>query len=439
MTRYTLILILVGLLAGMLPAQTELGTHFMRGTWQAQHTNPALVPEGTFTIKLPDVYNDIYISSITYNDLIRQEGGGKAVLDIDNAIEQLDDDNIIWERLQVGTIGFGINLGPVNLNIQHGMRYNAFINYPKALPQLIWQGNAQFVGQQVDAGTDVQVFGYHELAVGAAVTLADRLTIGGRFKYLSGIAEASTERQQLRVYTDSVAYALELDADLLVNSSGTVRYESFRDLEIGFDFGRFDLDRVISRNNGYAVDLGAHLDLGKLQLAASVLDLGQIDWDEDVSNYALTGTKDFAGLDVSQGILEDSEEFGSVIDSLEAAFDVVETNRTFTTELGAKLYLSAAYQFDDTWRFGVLYYQENYRGEARQAAAVAANACFWPFLELGATYAWRNDTFDNIGLNAMLKAGPVQLVAATDNILTAVQLKDSNSANIRLGVNVVLQ
>ena len=62
---------------------------------------------------------------------------------------------------------------------------------------------------------------------------------------------------------------------------------------------------------------------------------------------------------------------------------------------------------------------------------------YLPFLRLGAIYAYRHDKFDNLGLNAVVKLGPVQLVAATDNILTAIQLYDSNSANMRVGLNLL--
>jgi len=416
-------------------AQEELGTHFLRGTWQAQHTNPALVPEGRFFLKLPGIYNNIQISSVTYNDLIVEEDG-RTVLDIDRAIARLDEQNLIREQLQIVTLGLGASFGKLNLNLQHSLRYNAFMDYPKTLPQLIWQGNAQFIGQQVDASTDTHLFGYHELALGAALDIGEHLTIGGRFKFLSGIADASTERNRLLLTTDTLSYALELDTDLLVNSSGTVSYENFRELGVNFDFGRFDLERIGSGNNGYAFDLGMQLRLGKFDLAASVLDIGRIRWDEDVSNYTLEGIKTFEGLDISEGLLSDSTSFGSVIDSLENAFDVVETNDAFEGRLGSQLYVSASFQLNEAWRLGALFYTENYRGRSFPAAAMGANAQVLPFLNLGATYAWRSESFDNLGLNAVLRAGPLQFVVATDNILSALQLKDSHSANLRVGLNL---
>lgn len=417
----------------------ELGTAFLRGTWQASHTNPALFPKEKFLIRLPEIYDDIYISSVTYADLIGKDESGKKYLDIDQAIGRLDTRNQINEYLQVGTIGLGVNLGPVGLSLQHGFRYYALLDYPKTLPQLIWQGNAQFIGQEVDAGADVQLLGYHEVGLGAAVHLGEHITVGGRLKWLGGIAEASTQRHDLRIRTDEEAYALQLNADLLVNTSGAVTYDGFRQLSVDFNFGRFDLERTFGNNSGLAADLGVQLQFGKLDLAASVLDIGSIRWEDGARNYRLQGSYEFSGLDVAQGILADSTEFGSILDTLQNLLNVVETFQTYTTNLPRQWYASAGYQVNDTWRLGALFYSQQLRGETYTAAALGVNARFWPFLELGATYAWRNETFDNLGLNAVLRLGPLQVVAATDNILTALNLRDSHSANLRLGVNVAVK
>ena len=203
------------------------------------------------------------------------------------------------------------------------------------------------------------------------------------------------------------------------------------------DFGRFDLSRVFGRNSGYAVDLGARLELDRLTLAASLLDLGQVRWKGDLTNLALEGLYDFDGLDIGDGILADSTDFGSVIDSLAAAFGVEETQEPYTTALGPAMYRSGGDQLDDTWRLGALFYQQWRRGQTFTTIGLAANARFWPFLELGATYAWRAGSFDNLGLNAVVSAGPLRIIASTDNILSALQVSNSTNANVRLGINLV--
>ena len=58
------------------------------------------------------------------------------------------------------------------------------------------------------------------------------------------------------------------------------------------------------------------------------------------------------------------------------------------------------------------------------------------FLTFGTSVGLRNGAFNNIGLHAVLKLGPIQLYGVTDNIISAVRPFNSKSANGRVGLNV---
>lgn len=417
-------------------AQQELSTHFMRQTWQANRTNPALAPDYNFIVGLPGLYNNLTVENITFNTLFKEENG-QQLLDIDAAILEMEADNILRENLDIETLSLMARFGKVGVSLSHTFRFNAFMEYPKTLPQLIWQGNAQFVGQEIGFAPKIDIFGYQEFAAGLFVDLTDNFTVGGRAKLLSGAGSVSSEREQLRLNTDAEVYQLTLDADYLVNSSGSLEYDGFDDLDANFDFANFDGSNFFQGNTGFAFDLGASLRLGKLELAASVLDLGRINWEEDVRNYALEGVFEYKGLDFAQGILEDSTEFGSVLDTIEQIYEVEETTVGYETTLPARFYLSATYRLNEKLTLGGLFYSERYRGTTRPAVAVAANMDVLPFLNIGGIYSFQNERFDNLGINASLKLGPVQLMAATDNILTAFRPEDSNGANLRLGLSLL--
>lgn len=422
-----------------LMAQQDLSAQLMRHTWQANRTNPALLPESKFVIGLPGFYNNLLITNMTYGDLVFTNEDGKRILSFDQAIEQLGDENLIRENLDMETLSFGVHVGDFFLSVGHAVRYNAFLNYPKTLPQLIWQGNAQFIGQTVDFGFDEQLFGYSEVSVGAAYSFKDILTIGGRAKFLSGISDVSTERQDLSLFTDDEIYQLQMDADFLINSAGgNLQYNSFNDFNFNFEFANFEAGQIFTSNSGFAFDLGLQLKLGKLDIAASVTDVGQIEWTDNVSNYSLNGTYEFKGLDVAQDILnQDSTTAGSALDTLQEIYELGETSVAYTTDLPARYYLSATYQLNDMWRFGGVFYNESYRDQDFTGVALGANAQINKFVNLGVLYGFRNETYNNIGLNTAIMVGPLQIVAATDNILTAFRVNDSNTANVRVGVNLL--
>ena len=437
--RKIILLAFIALAAYPLLAQQDLSAQLMRHTWQANRTNPALLPDSKFVIGLPGFYNNLLITNITYGDLVFTNEDGKRVLSLDQAIEQLGDNNMVRENLDIETLSFGVRLGNLFLSVGHAARYNAYIDYPKTLPQLIWQGNAQFIGETVDFGFDEQLFGYSELSVGAAYSFKDIVTVGVRGKFLSGISDVSTERSDLSLFTSDDIYQLRMDADLLVNSAGgNLQYGDFNDLRFNFDFANFEAGHIFTSNSGFAFDIGAQVKLGKLDIAASVTDIGRINWETDVTNYNLNGTYEFEGLDVAQDILNnDSTSLGSTLDTLQEIYEVVETSFGYSTTLPARYYLSATYQLNDMWRFGGVFYNENYRDQNFTGVALGANAQLNKFINLGVLYGFRNETYNNVGINAAVKVGPLQIVAATDNVLTAFRLNDSNTANVRVGINLL--
>ena len=335
------VLVLTG--GGWLLGQNDLSSHLLTNSWQALNANPALQPQG-IVVNLPGLYNNLWVTNITFNDLVVDENGTQ-VLDIGNAIGQLGTQNTLRENLDIETIGFGIQVGRLGLSLGHRLRFNALIDYPKTLAQLIWEGNAQFIGQTISFGPSFDLTAYHEIALGASYQFGKNVQIGGKVKLLSGGSNLNTSRNNLRLTTSDDVYQLTMDADFTVNSAGTLSYDGLRDIGVNFNFGNFSGENLLSGNGGLAFDLGVAVKLGRIQLLASALDLGgKISWEKDVTNYTLNGVYEFEGLDVGQQLLDNEESFGNVVDSLYNTYEPVETTNNYTTTVGAKFYFGANYE-----------------------------------------------------------------------------------------------
>ena len=433
-------LTLIAALAALsLSAQQDLTTPLLTGSWQSTFSNPALLHnlEGHITIGLPGIYNDLRTENLTYGDLLVEEGG-QTFLDPSQAIPGLDTRNEIRDQFDFETVGIAIKMDRLALSFGHRIRYDAGINYPKTLAQVIWEGNAQFIGETVDIRPDLRIQGYHELGFGLAYQLTDQLSIGARVKYLSGINDLSTrDGGRLELTTDEVAFALELDQDLIINSSGSLEYESIRDFDLNADFANFTLDQFLGGNSGFAFDLGAQLDLGNIRIQASAQDLGGgIDWSENVSNYTLSGVEAFTGLDVLEDILDDEVTLGNIVDSLEAQFEPTETNQAYRTTLAGRYLVGGELDINESLTVGALAYFQEGLTETETAAAVSARYRFGSALQLGAVYAYRAGEFTNLGINATLGLGPARLLITTDNVITAIDPKNSNQANVRIGLSL---
>lgn len=419
-------------------AQQDLSTHFMRGIWQANRTNPALLPDARVVVALPGLYNSFYANGLTYNRVIRSENG-QTVLDLDEYINRLEDENFIKEYLDVETLSLGFTFGRFHFNVGHTAHALAFADYPRELVQLFWQGNAQFIDQTVEIGPNAQVKGYHEFALGLAYQLPNGLTVAAKGKLLNGFGDTSTEQDQdqLSLTTSGDVYQLTLDSDFRLNSIGDLEYNGFDDIQYNFGQGDFSASSLFSSNFGFALDLGVRYETERWDLAASVTDLGQIRWKSNITNLTLQGQDTFDGIDAINDLIRDSTVQFDLVDSLEAVFEVDSTSEAYRTRLPASLYISANYRLSKVFTVGALFYSEFYRGKAFPAFMLSGQARLSKWFQGGITYGFRQRSWDNLGLHAAVSLGPVQIVAATDTFLDLVSPFNADNVNFRLGLNLV--
>ena len=418
-----------------LVAQQELGLHFMQGLWQSSKTNPAFSIKPKIHFSLPSTYYNISHTGAAYNDAVITNEFGENVLDIGAVIDQLEDQNQLFTTVEAETFSFSIGLEKFRLSFHHSMKLNAFLDYPKELVELAWNGNSQFVGQTISVGPDVQAFAYNEFGIGAAMNILG-VQAGARLKILTGIGDVSTERTKAEVYTDPDIYQLTFNTDYLINTSGFFTYDGNEGFEV--DFGDASFNDIFASNVGTAIDLGASFKFRNIDISASIVDLGFISWKKNTVNYHSQGTYTYKGVDISGILRDDSISFEGALDSIGEILDFKETNRNYTTMLPTKLYLSAGYTIG-ICDLGGLLYSEVYRGKFYPAFTASARVRFGHILSLGATYGIRYKTFDNLGFNAIVKLGPVQFFGVSDNIISAFRPYDSRNANLRLGLNLLFK
>lgn len=416
--------------------QQELSLHFLRDTWQSSKTNPAFITEHKVHFGLPSLYFNISHTGPSYNEVVVQSTNGENVLDISRVLNSLSKDNQLFTNAELETVSASFGIKKLRLSFSHAFKFNAFFDYPKDLVEVAWNGNSQFIGETVDIGPDFHAFAYNEFAIGVATKILN-VSGGAKLKILTGIGDASSSRTDASLYTDPDVYQLTFATDYRINTSSFLAYDGNGDFEL--DFGEISADRIFSKNLGLALDLGASVDLGKLEISASIIDLGYIKWTENTTNYISEGDHTYVGLDVSEIINDDEISFEETLDTLTEIFDFTETSESYSTMLATKIYLSGTYQVNDMFKVGGLFYTEVYRGTLFPAFAASASMNIGETASVGAVYAIRNNTYTNIGLNAAVRLGPVQLFGVTDNIISVFQPYESRNVNARFGLNLTLK
>jgi hypothetical protein len=420
-------------------SQQEISLNFLRQAWQSNKINPAIVQPWGLVLGDMGLRTSQSFDGPNYNQIVTRQQG-KPVIEVARFIDHLDTVNTVRSDIEFSTFSAAYRLGKATISLGHALRHHGFVRFPKTLPQLVWQGNAQFIGESVNLGNELQLTSYHELAAGLAFETGP-LTLGIRGKLISGISNASTDEsyRSATLYTDPDVYQITLDGNYVLHTNNTLRYENYSNLDANFDIGRLTFDRFFSKNIGFALDLGARLQLGKADLALSVIDAGRINWDDEVINYRATQTWLYDGLDFSGALTGEGISFDDALDTLEQLFQAEKTADSYSISLPRKINVSALWQFNTTWRAGIAFVQENFRRTSYNTLAAGLNASLLPALDLGVTYSvMEKRGYDNLGFNFTLKLGPVQLYGMTDNVVSLLKPGDANLFTAGLGAVLLL-
>ena len=420
-------------------AQQEQSLHFLQNVWQSNLTNPALVSDKKLTIMLPSLYFNVHSEDFTINDLFKKDGEGK--LNLNDVANRVQPQNRMDANVSVQSLGISYKLqDKLTVSLYHAVNSNPSVNVNGDLVRLVANGNVPFLGKTVSFNSSGNGSVYSEIGLGAAYQIQSHFNIGARVKFLNGIAGVFTpkginEGDKLNVSFDKNDYSLGFDNDFKVLAYS---FSKFKKINTASDLVSQGFS---GSNKGMAFDLGASLKVGKISLAASVIDLaGSIKWQNDGKSYASKGKYTYSGANSNDFFNIDSLSSNSFKDTLKSIIGFTETdNPSFAQKLPTKIYLSATYALTEKLRLGALLYNET-GGLNASHTGFALNATYRIIkaLELGGTVGLRNGSFNNLGMHFVAQLGPVQLFGVTDNIISAFRPYDSKNANGRLGLNITL-
>ncbi len=442
--QYKILFALI-LCASGLSAQQELMLYQLPELWHANSVNPANFPaDKRFAIGLPSFVLDArHSGDITYDDIFHRENG-KNILDLGAAVDKLDPENTVNYNQRLETVSLGWRLGGGwAIQAGHALRLNAHIVYPKTLAEVLWNGNAPYLGQTLEIAPAADYSKWHELSAGLSKQIGP-VRVGGRAKYLGGVGalRSDDEHRSATVHTDTDYYQLTLRTDYGFLAAYSIA--SIDTSGLSFDI-KNDPDKggVFSPSNGWAFDLGLTAQIGdRLTISVAALDLGgKITWRDDHAAYFRSNGEflyegvTFPGSDLINGV--DSLDFEGQLDSLNDIFQFQRTPQEFSSTLPTRYYAGASFQLTKRWQLGLTFYHED--GPRRKTTAVAASAQWEPmkWLSLGAMYGVNDRTAANIGFNVIVKPGPVQIYLLSDNVLTAVTPYASPAVNFRVGASVL--
>lgn len=418
----------------LLRAQQEVGLHFMRKVWQSTYTNPAFFSDNTVDIALGSLYGNYSNSTFTTKNVITRNGDGTSSIDLQSVLSQSKASNYLALNGQVEPISIGFRIKNLQFGLTSGVRSFAYLGYNNNLLGLLANGNGAYIDQTVNVAPVIQANVYTEYGLSAAYRFLDgKISLGGRVKYLTGLANLSTsaDRREVSLYTDPEFYQLRFTTDYEIRSSNL-----FTD-SLQFDPSRLGF---ATNNTGLGYDIGIQIKpIENLSLAASVIDIGSINWRDNAKVSRSNGTYVYDGIHFDDFTADGNVNFDRISDTLRKTFEFKDAEtQAYKTALPTRFYVSGSYRFAKMFRLGAVFYGEKLDQRFNPAMAISGNLEVRKWLTMGLLVGYRNQRIGNIGFNLSTKAGPFQWFMATDNVGAMILPGSTRNFNIRTGFNILI-
>lgn len=471
------ILSLAAMLALPAAAQTEVSTtYFMNSSTSRHDINPALLdkpyvsmpllPLGDFSV---GTTGNIGLKKFVYKMGPDWQGYGEngntlttfmhPNVDAGEFLGGLKDKNRLSVNLKYQLFGFGFKaFGGIN-SVELNVRSNTNLCLPKTLFEFM----KNIGSQEYDiTNLGVRTENYAELGLGHSHKIDDKWTVGGKLKFLFGLAYADVSGKDVRFQLSDDKWQVSGDVQAVASIMKTEfkqsdKTEPVEDVQPG-ELPRHRIKELGDFKGGLAgfgmaVDLGAtYKVMEDLTVSAALTDLGFINW-SNAQHASSAGHWEFEGfgngnygeeIPINQDGRDLGDQFKDLGDDLGDAFAVYDDGvKSATRALAATLSLGAEYTLPAyrNLRFGFLY-QSRMAGrhsyhQGRFSANVAPVKWFDASLSMGFT-----STGVQGGLVASLHAKHFNFTIGTDRFFgkfskQGIPLNRANS-NIAIGMSFPL-
>ena len=425
------------ILAGQLKAQSGLTLYNFNAVPQSLHMNPGYDQQSRLWIALPVIsgfYVGYHNSAFTPYELL--ESGTDVNENLDNIINNLKDNSQLDIRNEIDLLGVGFRTKVGFFTVGARLTTEYITDYPKDLMRFVRFGNAADDLRTANLSDwDFELLSRYDYYVGwQHKFLDDKLSVGVRAKYIFGMANVYAERTNISVVTQDDS-KLILETDALIRTAGATDFINSGGFEIN------DVTKTIfPANQGVAIDLGGTYDINEqIQVSASVLDLGSINWKANNYDLVSSGKFEFDGADANLSDDEPINEkyFENLRDSLFSAFEFdTVSGQSYSRSLSPRLFLGGTYSFNEKHAVGILMQSRFFAGQMYSNYSVNYVGRVSRAFQYTVSYSIINNTFNNIGAGISARLGPVQLYLVSDNVFHMVFPSNLQSTNLRVGLNL---
>lgn len=399
-------------------------------------------PDNKLQIGIPGLSGtlaSISNNGFDYRMFHQKDANGNIVLHFDELMDDLMPKNTLESYIQADIISAGYRSGKNYFSFNYSNRTILHFIYTEELIELIYNGNAAYLGQTIDlSDCGLNGVNFMELGIGFTRQINEKWIAGIRLKRLTGFENISADFNNLSVYTDPTDYTLELLANTTINTSSGANAEDGFETYFGEDGSESPSDYFWGRENiGWALNAGVSFRMNdQWTFSADASDIGSIRWKSDTKNYRLeAGYYSYSGIDLDEFIETDADSI-DILDSLAAAFEPEETFDPYTSPLPAQITLAAEQKINDKTTIGYSMRGIIFDRQLLPSVGVNLKKSVGKNLTLTANYSWNHKRFDNLGLGMVLRAGAFNFFILTDNIIGTIYPLTKSATHLHAGLNL---
>jgi hypothetical protein len=348
--------------------------------------------------------------------------------------------DVFTQRFETSLLSFGYHskIGSFNFRINEieqlrsGLKndFTQFINNP------------EFLTIQLDHPENLYANGVHyrEYSLGyAREIIKDKLSVGLRAKVYYGKASMSTEAPGA-VIEQNGKYFLETSGP--INMSLPVDFVFSEDSIItgaNPSKGSTPLKYLFNRkNSGIGMDFGiTYQATSKLQLSASMVDLGKIHWTSNLNRLNLKGKYEIlpqyiqeTGVDY---VTKDPSFSNDTNGDLNQLFKCVIDSADYSTKLPVNFFIGSQYQINTKIKLGFVDRYTQSKGMSQNSFSLTANYELNKKLTLSSGYSVIGKSSNNIPFAMIYNWASGQSYLGTDNLLAFFAPSKADYAGVSFG------
>lgn len=433
-------------------AQVLRTSYFMESATNRTQLNPALQPNrGYVNIPLFGSLNASTSSnSLSTGDVVDVIGGGDSFYKSDAFINQLSTNNRMNVSLNTDLVSFGFYRGKGFWSANIGLRADIDASIPKSMFQYLQSIDssepAWADGKGVDIrGQKLNMSVFTEMGVGYSRPINDRLTVGGKVKFLLGMANMKMDVNQMTIQGNLPSWDEASDhfndPSYWVGKEAVIRTDARLEASLkGFELSTdkdgmiedFDMNGFGIAGYGGAIDLGAtYKVLDNLTVSAAVIDLGFISYSKNSTTVASADADDRYNESNYQDFLSRTEG-GTVFDFDLIGFHTGDATKSRVTSLASTLVFGGEYGFLNNQLSAGLLSTTRF-GRLRTVSELTLSANYRPKSWLNATFSYSMIQSQGKSFGLAFKVGALML--GTDYMYLG---SGSKCMNGYLGISIPL-